>query len=124
MSDSKDLTRDEILALERGERTTYEELQAAKDMIKAHESYISSLEAENATLTLLHSQATDQMLTMQNRIHELEAENARLNRALDVLYKALTDDDLCPPSPWGDNCMDDGSNCITCWREYALRGEK
>lgn len=54
------------------------------------------------------------------KLSSLEADNAKLNRALDALYKALTDDDLCPPSPWGDNCMDDGSNCITCWREYAL----
>jgi hypothetical protein len=40
------------------------------------EQYIASLEAENATLTLLHGQDTDQMLTMQNRIHELESEVA------------------------------------------------
>ncbi len=44
-----------------------------------------SLEAENAALTLLHTQATDQMIKMQNRAHELEAENANLradNRSL------------------------------------------
>ena len=40
--------------------------------------YISSLEAENAALTLLHTQATDEMLKMQNRVHELEAKNAKL----------------------------------------------
>ena len=47
--------------------------------------YIASLEAENAALTLLHTQATDQMIKMQNRAHELEAENANLradNRSL------------------------------------------
>jgi hypothetical protein len=42
------------------------------------DEYIASLEAENAALTLLHTQATDQMIKMQNRAHELEAENANL----------------------------------------------
>ena len=49
------------------------------------DEYIASLEAENAALTLLHTQATDQMIKMQNRAHELEAENANLradNRSL------------------------------------------
>ena len=54
--------------------------------------YIASLEAENAALTLLHTQATDQMIKMQNRAHELEAENANLradNRSLvESLLKA------------------------------------
>ena len=47
--------------------------------------YIESLEAENASLTLLHTQATDEMLKMQNRVHKLEAEIAQLqadNRSL------------------------------------------
>ena len=47
--------------------------------------YIASLEAENVALTLLHTQATDQMIKMQNQAHEIEAENANLradNRSL------------------------------------------
>lgn len=50
--------------------------------------YIESLEAENAALTLLHTQATDEMLKMQNRVHELEAENAKLKAMLEKLLKA------------------------------------
>ena len=51
----------------------------------ALQARIESLEAEVAALTLLHTQATDEMLKMQNRVHELEAENAKLradNRSL------------------------------------------
>ncbi len=42
--------------------------------------WIKSLEAENAALTLLHTQATDQMIKMQNRVHELEAEIAQVKK--------------------------------------------
>ena len=49
----------------------------------AKDVYIASLEAENAALTLLHTQATDEMLKMQNRVHELEAENAKLEAMLE-----------------------------------------
>lgn len=45
---------------------------------QAKNNYIASLEAENAALTLLHTQATDEMLKMQNRVHKLEAEIAQL----------------------------------------------
>jgi len=51
------------------------------------EQYISSLEAENAALTLLHTQATDEMLKMQNRVHELEAENSALKASSIVWHK-------------------------------------
>ena len=46
--------------------------------------YIASLEAENAALTLLHTQATDEMLKMQERVHELFKQ--AINE--DVLLKA------------------------------------
>ena len=45
--------------------------------------YIESLEAENTALTLLHTQATDEMLKMQNRVHKLEAEIALLASAME-----------------------------------------
>lgn len=39
-----------------------------------------ALRKENAALTLLHTQATDEMLKMQNRVHKLEAEIAQLKK--------------------------------------------
>ena len=47
-------------------------------LVDVDSEYIESLEAENAALTLLHTQATDEMLKMQNRVHKLEAEIAQL----------------------------------------------
>lgn len=39
-------------------QTAYEELQAAKDMVKANESYIASLEAENVKLEAMLEKGT------------------------------------------------------------------
>jgi predicted nuclease with TOPRIM domain len=52
--------------------------------------YIESLEAENAALTLLHTQATDEMLKMQNRVHKLEAEVTNLNDWLTAWKESFT----------------------------------
>jgi len=58
--------------------------------IRVCRQYISSLEAENASLTLLYTQATDEMLKMQNRVHELEAEVANLNDWLTAWKESFT----------------------------------
>ena len=38
------------------------------ELNKIKDEYIASLEAENAALTLLHTQATDEMLKMQGKL--------------------------------------------------------
>lgn len=53
-------------------------------LVDVDSEYIKSLESENAALTLLHTQATDEMLKMQNRVHKLEAEIAQLK---DVVFR-------------------------------------
>ena len=49
-----------------------------------------ALRKENAALTLLHTQATDEMLKMQNRVHELEADVANLNDWLTAWKESFT----------------------------------
>lgn len=58
----------------------YDECNNWLGNIRVCRKYIASLEAENAALTLLHTQATDEMLKMQNRVHKLEAEIAQLKK--------------------------------------------
>ena len=57
------------------------------ELNKIKDEYIASLEAKNAAPTLLHTQATDEMLKMQNRVHELEAENSTLKSSAIVWHK-------------------------------------
>jgi len=59
-------------------------------LVDVDSEYIESLEAENAALTLLHTQATDEMLKMQNRVHKLEAEVANLNDWLTAWKESLS----------------------------------
>jgi predicted nuclease with TOPRIM domain len=84
------------------------------------DEYIASLEAENAALTLLHTQATDQMIKMQNRAHELEAENAKLEKLNSAAVERLAYH-ACPSVPsrnnYGQPC-NDSDDCVACWREY------
>lgn len=84
------------------------------------DEYIASLEAENAALTLLHTQATDQMIKMQNRAHELEAENAKLEKLNSAALERLSYH-ACPSVPsrnnYGQPC-NDSDDCVACWREY------
>ena len=85
------------------------------------DEYISSLEAENAELTLLHTQATDQMIKMQNRVHELEAENAKLEKLNSAALERLSEN-ACPPNRlnYGQPC-NDSDDCVACWREFLMQ---
>jgi len=98
--------------------------------IRIRNEYIASLEAENAALTLLHTQATDQMIKMQNRVHELEAENKLLNAAMDKAIEIFADDGAiaCPALKVDYECNDgygcnnlDIVNTSACWREFLMQ---
>jgi uncharacterized protein YutE (UPF0331/DUF86 family) len=57
---------------------------------------------------------------MQNRIHELEAEVARLNRALDMLIRCMVDVERCVCDEVGMEESECSDECSSCWREHAL----
>lgn len=81
------------------------------------ESVIDELQGENAALMLLHTQATDEMLKMQNRVHELEAENAKLEAMLEKAIEKLSI--RCPGNVIEGDChQTDDITCAACWREY------
>lgn len=109
---------------------TENDYYVASDRLR--EEYIASLEAENAALTLLHNQATDQMLKMQNRVHELEAENKLLNAAMDKAIEIFADDGAiaCPALKVDYECNDgygcnklDSCETSACWREFLMQAD-
>jgi len=108
------------------EAENVEYAKAVEQLMKDNEA----LEAENAALTLLHTQATDQMIKMQNRVHELEAENKLLNAAMDKAIEIFADDGAiaCPALKVDYECNDgygcnnlDIVNTSACWREFLMQ---
>jgi uncharacterized protein YutE (UPF0331/DUF86 family) len=92
---------------------TKQEYEAAIQSLDM-ELYASWLPDEGEKIAEKRHELKEQYIT------SLEAEVAKLNRALDVLIRCMVDVERCVCDEVGIEESECSGECSSCWREYAL----